>query len=189
MKFKFWLLISLLVLVSSCQKENQDQFLPYINLTVDGKSFKIDSVLAVYDDSAQVMTLIGAKYTDGRLFSTIAIGFKFSTGMQIPKTYDATKKPIELFAIYVDSAEAVYSTATIDSMLNPSEPIGTGVLNLTYHNLQLHKIAGDFNLRLKEIDPNTYEPKTKLIQITGSFQTYYAFLVTGSPPPRPLKIK
>lgn len=189
MKFKILFFISLLVLLSSCQKENQDQFLPYINLTVDGKSFRIDSVVAVYDDSSKIMTLIGAKYTSGRLFSTIAIGFKFSTGMEIPKTYDATRKPIELFAIYVDSSGAVYSTATIDSTLNPSEPIGTGILNLTYHNLQLHKIAGDFNLRPKEIDPNTYEPKTRFIQITGSFQTYYAFLVTGSPPPRPLKTK
>lgn len=159
----------------------------YINITVDSKSFKMDSVIAVYDDSAGVMNLIGTKHSAGKLASLIALGFKFSTLTQAPKTYDAEKVPIEMIAIYIDSANAVYSTATIDSLKNPANPIGSGTLNLTQHNLSLHIIAGNFELRLKEIDSETWEPKAKVIGISGSFQTYYTLLTRGYTP-TPLKV-
>jgi hypothetical protein len=186
MKFKSFLLLVIIILLSSCQKEQQSSILPYINLTVEGKAIKMDSVIAVYDDSAGVMNLLGAKYSSGET-SIIAIGFKFSTGTQAPKTYDASKIPIEMMAIYKDSS-GIYSTATIDSSGNPGKPIGLGVLNLTSHNNQLHTIAGNFDIRPKILDPQTLEPGTKTIQINGSFQSFYVFLVRGGTPPVPLKI-
>ena len=162
MKLKFTFLLTLILLaLSSCTKEQESQILPYINITVDNQSFKMDSVIAVYDDSAKVMSLLGTRYSGGKPANTIAIGFKFSTGTQAPQTYDATKTPIEMMAIYIDSANIVYSTATVDSLQNPANPIGTGILNLTSHNLSLHTIAGNFELRPKEIDPETWQPKTK----------------------------
>lgn len=185
---KLIFLIFILLFIYSCKKDEQGQTLPYIAITVDGKSFKMDSVIAVYDDSAGVMSLIGTKYVTGSPQNLLlAVGFKFSTGIQAPKTYDATKVPIEMLAIYIDSAN-VYSTATVDSFGNPSRPIGTGILNLTSHNLTLHTIAGSFELRPKEIDPQTWEPKTRTIYIKGSFQTYYVFLTRGAFPPVPMKI-
>lgn len=188
MKLKFTFLLTLILLtISSCTKEQQSQFLPYINITVNNQSFKIDSVIAVYDDSAGIMSLRGIRYSGGVLANSIAIGFKFSTGTQAPKTYDATRTPIEMIAIYKDST-GVYSTATLDSLRNPANPIGTGILNLTSHNLSLHTIAGNFELRPKEIDPETWQPKTRVIQISGSFQTYYVFLTRGYTPPIPMKV-
>lgn len=187
LKFANLLILTLLFLSSCIKEEQQSQILPYINITIDNKSFKMDSVIAVYDDSAKVMNLLGTRYSGGALANFIAIGFKFSTGTQAPKTYDATKIPIEMMAVYIDST-GVYSTTTLDSLRNPATPIGTGVLNLTMHNLSLHTIAGNFELRPKEIDPQTWEPKTKVIQISGSFQTYYVFLTTGYTPPVPLKV-
>jgi len=183
MKHKFLPLIALLIFLSSCKKEQQNQVLPYINITVNGTSFKMDSVFAIYDDSAGVMNLIGTSSKSGII---IAIGFKFSTLEQIPRTYDATKTPIELLGIYKDST-GVYSTATVDSLGNPASPIGTGILNLTSHSLQTQTIAGNFELRPKEVDPLSWEPKTKTIQISGSFQTFY-FILTRGGTPAPLKI-
>ncbi|MFN3134256.1 MAG: hypothetical protein ACK44H_01655 [Candidatus Kryptonium sp.] len=189
MKLKFtFLLILTLLFLSSCTKEQQSQILPYINITVDNQSFKMDSVIAMYDDSVGVMNLLGTRYSGGKLANLIAIGFKFSTGTQAPKTYDASKTPIEMMAVYIDSESIVYSTATLDSLQNPANPIGTGILNLTSHNLSLHTIAGNFELRPKEIDPQTWEPKTRVIQISGSFQTYYVFLTRGYTPPIPMKV-
>ncbi|CUT01787.1 hypothetical protein [Candidatus Kryptobacter tengchongensis] len=187
MRLKLVFLIFALLFIYSCKKEEQSQILPYIQITVDSKSFKMDSVIAVYDDSAGVMSLIGVKYASGTLQNLIAIGFKFSSDIQVPKTYDATRTPIEMVAIYIDSTNT-YSTATVDSLGNPASPIGTGILNLTLHNLTLHTIAGNFELRPKEIDPQTWEVKTKTIYIKGSFQTYYVFLTRGASPPVPLKI-
>ncbi len=186
MKLKIALLISLLIFLSSC-KEEQNQILPYINISVDNVSLKMDSVIAVYDDSAGVMTVIGIKSRGGNITNIITIGFKFSTSMQIPRTYDASRTPIELVGIYKDSV-GIYSTALVDSTGNPANSIGTGLLNLTSHNLQLQTIAGDFQLRLKEVDSAIMEQKTKVIQIKGSFQTLYAILVRGGPPPVPLKV-
>ncbi|CUU05680.1 hypothetical protein JGI1_01302 [Candidatus Thermokryptus mobilis] len=187
MKFKSFLLFVITILLTSCQKEQQSEILPYINLTVEGKAIKMDSVIAVYDDSAGVMSLIGAKYSGVELSNLIAIGFKFSTGVQAPKTYDASKIPIEMMAIYRDSS-GIYSTAKLDSLNNPDTPIGLGILNLTSHNLQLHTIAGNFDLRPKIINPQTWEPGTKTIQINGSFQSFYVFLARGGTPPVPMKI-
>lgn len=186
MKAKFIFLLLFLLLTYSCQEE-ESKTLSYIQINVDGKSFKMDSVMAVYDDSAGVMSLIGTKRVSGTNQSLIAIGFKFSTAIQAPKIYDASRVPIELMAIYVDSV-AVYSTALIDSIGNPVSPIGTGVLNLTTHNLLTYTIAGNFEFRPKEVDPQTWEPKTKTIYLKGSFQTYYIFLKRGVLPPIPLKV-
>ncbi|MCX7762932.1 MAG: hypothetical protein RMJ81_08875 [Candidatus Kryptonium sp.] len=184
---KFYILTFILLFVYSCTQEQQSQVLPYIEISIDNKTFRMDSVMAVYDDSARVMSLIGAKYSGGRTQHLIAIGFEFSTATQAPKTYSAIKTPIEMIAVYMDTSN-VYSTATLDSLGNPSSPIGTGILNLTSHNLTLRTIAGNFELRPKEINPQTWEPKTKTIQIRGSFQSYYVFLARGGQPPIPLKI-
>jgi len=153
MRFKLFLL-AITILFSSCQKEQQSEILPYINLTVEGKTVKMDSVIAVYDDSAGVMSIIGVRYSGAEISNLIAIGFKFSTGVQAPKTYDASKEPIEMMAIYTDSS-GTYSTATLDSLNNPKTPIGLGILNLTSHSIQLRTIAGNFDIKPKIIDPST----------------------------------
>jgi hypothetical protein len=186
MKFKSFLLLVITILLSSCQKEQQSSILPYINLTVEGKAIKMDSVIAIYDEFDGIMNLLGAKYSGAETLE-IAIAFKFSTSIQAPKTYDASKTPIEMIAVYKDST-GIYSTATTDSSRKPDKPIGLGVLNLTSHNNQLHTIAGNFDIRPKILDPQTLEPGTKTIQINGSFQSFYVFLVRGGTPPVPLKI-